>query len=59
MFLGPIKRAARFLNDFKNIPQKVCVFGSLNKGSNCEGKILAYKKNNLCLISILYNYKEY
>ena len=28
--------------------------GSLNKGSNCEGKILAYKKNKLCLISILY-----
>ena len=28
--------------------------GSPNKGSNCEGKILAYKKNKLCLISILY-----
>ena len=28
--------------------------GSLNKGSNCEGNILAYKKNKLCLISILY-----
>ena len=27
---------------------------SLSKGSNCEGKILAYKKNKLCLISILY-----
>ena len=26
---------------------------SPNKGSNCEGKILAYKKNKLCLISIL------
>ena len=26
--------------------------GRLNKGSNCEGKILAYKKNKLCLISI-------
>ena len=26
--------------------------GSPNKGSNCEGKILAYKKNKLCLISI-------
>ena len=33
---------------------------SPNKGSNCEGKILAYKKNKLCLISILYikNIKE-
>ena len=31
-----------------------------NKGSNCEGKILAYKKNKLCFISILYikNIKE-
>ena len=27
---------------------------SPNKGSNCEGKILAYKKNKVCLISILY-----
>ena len=27
--------------------------GSPNKGSNCEGKIFAYKKNKLCLISIL------
>ena len=27
---------------------------SPNKGSNCEGKILAYKKSKLCLISILY-----
>ena len=28
--------------------------GSPNKGSNCEGKILADKKNKLCHISILY-----
>ena len=27
---------------------------SPNKGSNCEGQILAFKKNKLCLISILY-----
>ena len=27
---------------------------SPNKGSTSEGKILAYKKNKLCLISILY-----
>ena len=27
--------------------------GSPNKGSNYEGKILAYKKNKLCLTSIL------
>ena len=27
--------------------------GSPIKGSNDEGKILAYKKNKLCLISIL------
>ena len=29
-------------------------FGSPNKGSNCEGKIIAYKKTKLCLISNLY-----
>ena len=28
--------------------------GSPNKDSTCEGKILAYKKNKLCLISIDY-----
>ena len=28
--------------------------GSPDKGSNCERKILAYKTNKLCLISILY-----
>ena len=27
MFLDPIKRAASFLNDFKNIPQKACPSG--------------------------------
>ena len=54
MFCRPNKtRTARFLNGFKNIPQKACL-GSPNKGSNCQGKILAYNKNKLCLISILY-----
>jgi len=33
---------------------KSVYLGSPNKGSNCEGIILAYKKNKLCLISILY-----
>ena len=28
--------------------------GSPNNGSNCEGKMLGYKKNKLCLISVLY-----
>ena len=46
-------RAARCLIGFKNISQNECL-GSPKKGSNCEGKILAYKKNKLCLISILY-----
>ena len=41
--------AVSFLNGFK----KSVSVGSLNKGSNCEGKILAYKKNKLCLISII------
>ena len=42
------KRAAVFYS-IKNV-----ALASLKKGSNCEGKILAYKKNTLCLISILY-----
>ena len=37
----------------KHSTKSVCL-GSPNKGSNCERKILAYKKNKLCLISILY-----
>ena len=37
----------------KHITKSVCL-GSPNKGSDCEGKILAYKKNKLSLISILY-----
>ena len=28
--------------------------GSQDKDSNCEGKILAYNKNKLCIISNLY-----
>ena len=28
--------------------------GSPNNGSNCEGKIFAFKKNKLCLVSVLY-----
>ena len=48
-FYSDKTRAARFLNGFKNTG-----IGSPNKGSNCEWKILAYKKNKLCLISILY-----
>ena len=42
-------RAARF----KHYTKRVCL-ESPNKGSNCEGKILACKKNKLCLINILY-----
>ena len=33
---------------------KSMCLGSPNKGLNCEGKILAYKKNKLCRFSILY-----
>ena len=48
-------RPASSLNGIKNIPQKVSVsLWSPNKDSNCEGKILVYKKNKLCHISILY-----
>ena len=37
----------------KHSSKSVCL-GSSNKGSNCEGKILAYKKNRLGLISVRY-----
>ena len=33
-------------------------FWSSNKRSNCDGKILAYKKNNLCLILSVMNINE-
>ena len=33
--------------------------GSPNKGSTCEGKILAYKKNKLCLLYIKNINEEY
>ena len=48
MFLDPIKRV---LQDERLQKHSL---GSPNKGPNCEGKVLAYKKNKLCLISILY-----
>ena len=44
-------RAARFLNGFKNIPQKRVSWESEQR---VEGNILAYKKNKLCFISILF-----
>ena len=47
MFLDPIKHV---LQD-ERLQHSL---GSPNKGPNCEGKVLAYKKNKLCLISILY-----
>ena len=34
----------------KHSTESTCL-GSPNKDSNCEGKILAYNKNKLCLIS--------
>ena len=54
MFLDSIKHVPRdFWTASKHSTKSVCL-GSPNNGSNCEGKILAYKKNRLCLISILY-----
>ena len=47
-------RAASFLNSFKNIPEKACVLGVRTKVQIVRGKILAYKKNKLYPISILY-----
>ena len=56
MFLDLDKtHAASFLNSFKNIPQKASPSGlTQDNGSNCERRILAYKKNKLLLIGILY-----
>ena len=54
MVLDPIKHVLRvFERPQKHSTKSVCL-GSPNKGSNCEGKVLAYKKNKLCFISILY-----
>ena len=57
MVLDPIKHVLRVLRRAARLQEhsteSVCL-GSPNKGSNCERKILAYKKNKLCIISILY-----
>ena len=47
-------RAASFLNGFKNIPEKACLSGLRTMVPIVRGELLAYKKNKLCLISILY-----
>ena len=44
-------RAVSFLNGFKNISQKADVLGVRTKVQIVRGR---YKKNKLCLISILY-----
>ena len=54
MFLDPIKHVLRDFERLQSHFTKSVCLGSPNKGSNCEGKILAHKKNKLCLISILY-----
>ena len=55
MFLHPIKHVLRvFLNGFKNIPEKACLSGLRTMVPIVRGELLAYKKNKLCLISILY-----
>ena len=55
VFYNPIRE---FIERFQKHSTKSMSLGSPNKGSNCEGKILAYKKNKLCLI--FYSlYKEY
>ena len=54
VFLNPIKHCCEFFERLQKHSTKSVCLRSPNKGSNCEGKILAYKKNKLCLISILY-----
>ena len=49
MAFDPIKHDSRL----QKHSSKSMSFGSPNKGSNCEGKILAYKKNSiLCIKNI-------
>ena len=55
VFLNPINTCCEFFERLQKHSTKSVCLGSPNKGSNCEGKILAYKKNKLCLISILYS----
>ena len=52
--IRPNKTLLGVLFRLQNHSTKSVSLGSVNKGSDCEGKILAYKKNKLCLISILY-----
>ena len=47
-------RAACFFEHLQEHSTKSVSIGSPNKGSKCEGKILAYKKNKPGLIIILY-----
>ena len=54
MALDPINMTHKFIEQLQKHSMKSMSLGSPNKASNCEGKILAYKKNKLCLISILY-----
>ena len=43
-----------FIERLQKHSTKGVSLGSLSKGSNCEQEILAYEKNKLCLISVLY-----
>ena len=52
--IKPRGEAREFIERLQKHSTKSMSLGSPNKGSNCEGKILANKKNKLCLISILY-----
>ena len=56
MFLDPIKYVLCFLNKIKKHSTISVSLWTQNNGSNSERRILAYKKNKLCLItgSILY-----
>ena len=59
VFLEPIKHVLLvFLNDFKSIPQKAGPPWTQNNGSNCERRILAYKKKTAMLYKCS-SYKEY
>ena len=54
MVLDSIKHVLRVFERLQKHSTKSVCLGSPNKGSNCERNTLAYKKNKLCLISILY-----
>ena len=54
MIFDLMKQGCEFFEQVQKHSSKSISLESPHKGSNCEGKILAQKKNKVCVISILY-----